>query len=154
MAVVGRAPTKVDAPDPNSPQFGNVHCIGQTDDKLLYVCDKANNRVQVFKTDGTFVKQGVVAPGTKGGSVYGIAFSRDKDQKYAYVADGMNEKVWILDRESLRTLGSFGSGGHFAGQFTTAVSIATDKAGNVYVGESWEGKRVQRFRYVGQGAAK
>ncbi len=138
-------PTKVDSPDPDSPQFGNVHCIGQSDDKLLYVCDKANNRIQVFKTDGTFVKQGVVAPGTKGGSVYGIAFSRDKDQKYAYVADGMNEKVWILDRQSLQTVGSFGFGSHAGGGFTEAFSIVTDLQGNVYVGEAWEGKRVQRF---------
>ena len=138
-------PTKVDSPDPDSPQFGNVHCINQSDDKLLYVCDKANNRVQVFKTDGTFVKQGVIAPGTKGGSAYGVALSRDTDQKYLYVADGMNEKVWILDRQSMETIGSFGFGSHAGGGFTEAYSIATDQQGNVYVGEAWEGKRVQRF---------
>jgi hypothetical protein len=138
-------PTKVDSPDPDSPQFGNVHCINQSDDKLLYVCDKANNRVQVFKTDGTFVKQGVIAPGTTGGSVYGVALSRDTDQKYLYVADGMNEKVWILDRQSMETIGSFGFGSHAGGGFTEAYSIATDQQGNVYVGEAWEGKRVQRF---------
>ena len=138
-------PTKVDSPDPDSPQFGNVHCINQSDDKLLYVCDKTNNRVQVFKTDGTFVKQGVIAPGTKGGSAYGVALSRDTDQKYLYVADGMNEKVWILDRQSMETIGSFGFGSHAGGGFTEAYSIATDQQGNVYVGEAWEGKRVQRF---------
>lgn len=134
-----------DSPDPNSPQFGDVHCINQSDDKLLYVCDRVNNRVQVFTTDGTFVKQGEIAPGTKGGAAYGIAFSRDEDQTYAYVVDGMNEKVWILDRESMETVGSFGWGGHAGGGFTEAFSISTDLQGNVYVGEAWEGKRVQRF---------
>jgi hypothetical protein len=135
-----------DSPDPDSPQFGDVHCINQSDDMLLYVCDRVNNRIQVFKTDGTFVKQGEIAPGTKGGAAYGIAFSRDTDQKHAYVVDGMNEKVWILDRESLETVGSFGFGSHAGGGFTEAFSIATDLQGNVYVGEAWEGKRVQRFR--------
>ncbi len=143
-------PRTPEAPDVHSPQFGEVACIARSADGLLYVCDRVNNRVQVFKEDGTFVTEGAVAPETKGGSTYGVAFSHDAEQRYLYVVDGMNEKVWILDRQSLTTLGSFGSGGHFAGQFTTAVSIATDKGGNVYVGESWEGKRVQRFKYVGQ----
>lgn len=143
-----------DSPNVDSPQFGEVACVVRSTDGLLYVCDRVNNRIQVFKADGTFVKQGAVAPATKGGSAWGAAFSHDAAQKYLYVVDGSNEKVWILDRESLKTLGSFGSGGHFAGQFTTAMSIATDREGNVYVGESQEGKRVQRFRYVGQGSAK
>lgn len=146
-------PTKVDSPDVNSPQFGDVHCIAMSTDKLLYVCDRVNNRIQVFRTDGTFVKQGVVAPATPGGTTYGIAFSHDPEQRFAYVVDGTNEKVWILNRDTLETVGSFGGGGHFAGLFTTAHSIATDRQGNIYVGETWEGKRVQRFRYTGQGPA-
>ena len=137
---------KPDSPDVNSSQFGDVHCIAMSRDKLIYVCDRVNNRIQVFRQDGTFVKQGVVAPATPGGTTYGIAFSPDPEQRFAYVADGTNEKVWILDRASLETVGSFGSGGHFGGQFTTAHSIATDQQGNIYVGETWEGKRVQRFR--------
>ena len=144
---------KPDSPDVNSSQFGDVHCIAMSRDKLIYVCDRVNNRIQVFRQDGTFVKQGVVAPATPGGTTYGIAFSPDPEQRFAYVADGTNEKVWVLDRTSLETVGSFGSGGHFGGQFTTAHSIATDQQGNVYVGETWEGKRVQRFRYLGQGPA-
>jgi hypothetical protein len=144
-------PTPKDAPNVNAAQFGDVHCIAESRDQFIYVCDRVNNRIQVFKTDGTFVKQGVVAADTPGGSTYGIAFSPDPAQKFAYVVDGTNEKVWILERESMKVVGSFGSGGHFAGQFTTAHSIATDRTGNIYVGEVWEGKRVQRFRYIGGG---
>ena len=140
---------EVDAPDVGSQQFGDVHCIALSNDKLVYVCDRANNRIQVFRTDGTFVSQGTVAPQTLGGTTYGIAFSADPEQRFAYVADGTNEKVWILDRRSMETVGSFGSGGHFGGQFTTAHSIATDSHGNIYVGETWEGKRVQRFKFMG-----
>jgi DNA-binding beta-propeller fold protein YncE len=128
-----------------------VHCIAQSTDKLLYVCDRSNNRIQVFRPDGTFVKQAGVAEKWTGGPVYGIAFSTDAQQRYAYVADGTNEKIWILDRNTLETLGSFGSAGHWGGAFTTAHSIATDSKGNVYVTETWEGKRVQRFLYKGLG---
>ncbi|MGE3579736.1 MAG: hypothetical protein AB7I25_14875 [Vicinamibacterales bacterium] len=146
-------PTPEFQPDPKSPQFGEVHGIALSKDGLLYVADRVNNRIQVFKTDGTFVKEGVVAPGTLGGSAYGIAFSADAAQHYAYVVDGMNQKVWILLRDSLETIGSFGYGGHYGGAFNAAWVIATDRSGNIYVGEGWESKRVQRFRYTGMGPA-
>jgi hypothetical protein len=137
--------------DPNvrSKQFGEVHGIALSRDGLVYVCDRTNNRVQVFRRDGTFVKEGLVAPATLGGSVYEIAFSADPEQRFAYVVDGMNEKVWILLRDSLETVGSFGYGGHYGGAFDAAHSIATDSRGNIYVGETWESKRVQRFLFKG-----
>ena len=120
---------------------------------LIYVADHVNNRIQVFKTDGTFVTEGVVAPGTLGGSAYDIALSADAGQHYAYVVDGMNQQVWILLRDTLETIGSFGYGGHYGGAFNAAWVIATDKRGNIYVGEGWESKRVQRFLYTGMGPA-
>src|SRR5262249_45585470 len=47
--------------DPNaaaSQQFSNpVHCVALANDGLLYVCDRVNDRVQIFHTDGTFVKE-------------------------------------------------------------------------------------------------
>ena len=145
---------KPDSPDSDAQQFGDVSAIALSHDKLVYVGDRANNRVQVFKADGTFVKQGVIAPKTLAGTVFGIALSPDAEQKFVYIADGSNEKVWILDRASMTVLGSFGSGGHNAGQFTTLYAIATDSKGNVYTGETWEGKRVQRFLYRGPEPAK
>jgi hypothetical protein len=136
-------------PSVRSKQFGEVHGIALSRDGLVYVCDRTNDRVQVFKSDGTFVKEGLVASTTLGGSAYEIAFSPDPDQRYAYVVDGMNERVWILTRDSLETIGSFGYGGHYGGAFDAAHSIATDSKGNIYVGETWESKRVQRFLYKG-----
>jgi hypothetical protein len=140
-------------PKVRSKQFGEVHGIALSRDGLVYVCDRTNDRVQVFRSDGTFVKEGLVAPATLGGSAYEIAFSPDPDQRYAYVVDGMNEKVWIMTRDSLETIGSFGYGGHYGGAFDAAHSIATDSKGNIYVGETWESKRVQRFLYKGLGPA-
>jgi hypothetical protein len=141
-------------PGVRNQQFGEVRGISLSKDGLVYVCDRANDRVQVFKKDGTFVKEGLVAPNTLGGSAYEIAFSADPQQTYAYVVDGMNEKVWILLRDSLETIGSFGYGGHYGGAFDAAHSIATDSKGNIYVGETWESKRVQRFLYKGLAAAR
>ena len=88
--------------DPNAPppqQFRNpVHCADLSNDRLLYVCDRVNDRIQVFKPDGTFVKEVFVNKRTLGsGSAWDIAFSKDPQQKYIYLADGENDKVHILD---------------------------------------------------------
>lgn len=136
-----------------SQQFGVVSCAVLSKDGQLYVCDRSNDRIQVFKKDGSFVKEGTIAPNTLGaGSVWDISFSHDAAQKYLYVADGQNMRVWIVERATLRTLGSFGDGGRQPGQFYAVSSIATDSKGNIYTGETYEGKRVQKFNYKGLGA--
>ena len=133
-------------------QFGPVRCAELSNDGMVYVCDSQNDRIQVFKKDGSFVKEKTVAPNTLGaGSVWGIAFSRDPQQKYMYVADGMNMKVHILDRQSLEELSSFGDGGRQPGQFYAVHSVATDSKGNLYTVETYEGKRLQKFTYKGVG---
>ena len=135
-------------------QFRNpVHCAEPTTDGLVYVCDRPNDRIQVFRKNGTFVKEKIIAPLTRGdGSVWDIAFSRDPQQKYIYLADGKNEKVYVMDRQSLEVLTSFGDGGRQPGQFFAVHSIATDSKGNLYTTETYEGKRVQKFVYQGIGA--
>jgi len=145
--------------DPSAPpaqQFRNpVHCADPANDGLVYVCDRPNDRIQVFQRDGKFVKEVRVAPLTRGdGSVWDIAFSRDPAQKYLYLADGKNEKVYVMDRQSLEILTSFGDGGRQPGQFFAVHSIATDSKGNVYTTETYEGKRLQKFRYLGVGRVK
>jgi hypothetical protein len=137
--------------DPPAKQFRNpVHCAEPSNDGLVYVCDRANDRIQVFKTDGSFVKEQIVAPLTLGdGSTWDIAFSRDPGQRHLYVADGKNMKVYIMDRGSLEILTSFGDGGRQPGLFFAVHSIATDSKGNIYTTETYEGKRVQKFLYRG-----
>ena len=133
--------------DPNaapSKQFRSVSCVKLSKDGKVYVCDRQNDRIQVFQKDGKFVKEAYVSKETKGdGSVWDVAFS--PDQKLLYVADGHDKKVWILDRASLNTIGSFGDGGRYPGQFYGVGSVAVDSKGNVYTGETYEGKRVQKF---------
>ncbi len=136
---------------PIAQQFRNpVHCAELSNDNMLYVCDRVNDRIQVFKPDGTFIKEVFIAKRTLGdGSVWDIAFSKDPQQKYIYLADGANEKVYVMLRESLEILTSFGDGGRQPGQFYAVHSIATDSKGNVYTTETYRGQRVQRFNYKG-----
>jgi DNA-binding beta-propeller fold protein YncE len=134
-------------------QFRNpVHCAVLSNDGLVYVCDRVNDRVQIFKEDGTFVKEVFVAKNTLGdGSAWEIAFSRDPQQKYLYMSDGANEKIRVFDRESMTEIYSFGDGGRQPGQFYALHSIATDSKGNIYTTETYRGQRVQRFLYKGIG---
>ena len=142
--------------DPDAPlidQFRTpVHCAEPTNDGLVYVCDRPNNRIQVFQKDGTYVDEIQLAPRTLGdGSTWDIAFSRDPDQTYMYVADGKNMKVYVMDRRSLEVLTTFGDGGRQPGLFFAVHSIATDSEGNIYTTETYEGKRVQKFLFRGIG---
>ena len=142
--------------DPDAPliqQFRTpVHCAEPSLDGFVYVCDRPNDRIQVFRKDGTFVDEVRIAPRTLGdGSTWDIAFSRDPEQRYMYVADGKNMKVYVMDRLGLEVLTSFGDGGRQPGLFFAVHSIATDSQGNLYTTETYEGKRVQKFVYKGLG---
>ena len=113
---------------------------------MLYVCDRAADRLQVFTPEGNFVKEGFFDKDTKAsGSAWDIAFSKYPQQKYIFMADGMNDKVHIIDRQTLQELTTFGDGGRQPGQFFGVHSIAIDSKGNLYTTETWEGKRLQRF---------
>jgi DNA-binding beta-propeller fold protein YncE len=129
-----------------------VHCIRLSRDGLVYVCDRANNRMQVFKKDGTFVKEFVVAPDTRGnGSLWDADLSPDAAQTFIHAADGENNVVWNLLRDTGRVLGSFGRSGRSAGQFHWIHNIAVDSKGNVYTTEVDSGKRAQKFINNGRG---
>ena len=138
---------------PPAQQFRNpVHCVERSNDGLIYVCDRANDRVQIFRPDGTFVKEAFYAKNTLGsGSAWDIAFSRDPEQRFIFMADGQNNRVRIIVRETLEELTAFGDGGRQPGQFYGVHSIATDSKGNAYTTETWEGKRLQKFVYKGIG---
>ena len=133
--------------NPPAQQFYNpVHCADMSVDRLIYVCDRVGDRLQVFTPEGKFVKEQWYAKNTlNAGSVWDIAFSKDAQQKYIFMADGVNEKVKIIDRQTLEELTTFGDGGRYPGQFYGVHSIAIDSKGNLYTTETYEGKRVQRF---------
>jgi hypothetical protein len=140
--------------DPSAPaaqQFRNpVHCIERSNDGLVYVCDRANDRLQVFTPEGKFVKEAFFAKNTKGaGSVWDFTFSKDPEQKFMMLADGQNERVRVLLRSTLEELTSFGDGGRQPGQFYGVHSVTSDSKGNLYTTETYEGKRVQKFIYKG-----
>ncbi len=148
--------TDLGAYNPDAPpaqQFRNpVHCSELSNDRLLYVCDRTNDRIQVFKTDGTFVKEAFVAKRTLGsGSAWDIAFSKDPQQTYIYLADGENDRVHIILRDTLQVLTTFGEGGRQPGEFYGVHSIATDSKGNIFTTETYHGQRVQKFVYKGLG---
>lgn len=126
--------------------FQAVTCASVSADGMVYVCDRAANRIQVFRTDGTFVKEARIAADTRGsGAVWDIAFSRDRGQTQLIVADGQNQTVWLLNRETLEVTGSVGAGGRWPGHFYGVTAVAVDSGGNLYTGETLEGKRVQKF---------
>jgi len=133
------------------PQFRTpVHCAEPTNDGFVYVCDRPNDRIQVFRKNGEFVKEVRIAPRTLGdGSFWDISFSRDPQQKYLYLADGKNERIYVMDRQSLQILTQFGDGGRQPGQWFAVHSIATDSKGNIFTTETYEGKRLQKFVYKG-----
>ena len=140
--------------DPPARQFrGPVHCADMSNDRLLYVCDRAADRIQVFQPDGTFVNEVIIAPETLSqGSTWDIAFSPDDEQRFLYLADGQNMRVYVIDRASMEILYSFGDGGRQPGQFFAVHSIDTDSQGNIYTTETYEGKRVQKFIFMGMGS--
>jgi DNA-binding beta-propeller fold protein YncE len=141
---------------------GHPHCAKFDHDGLLYVCDRGNDRVEVFDKMGALkkvidIKLGTGfsrapdgAPGRQAvGSALDVAFSRDPEQKYMYVVDSGNEVLWILDHQTGQILGGFGSAGHGVGEFTLLHMIAVDSKGNLYTSETVEGRRLQKFAAKG-----
>jgi DNA-binding beta-propeller fold protein YncE len=137
---------------PPSKHFNTVHCANVSKDGLVYVCDRVNDRVQVFRKDGTFVKEAFFDKNTlRSGSTWDMTFSRDPQQSYIYIANGVDEKISIVLRDSLEVLTTFGDGGRQPGQFFGVHNLDTDSKGNLYATETYTGARVQRFLYKGVG---
>src|SRR5436189_82686 len=139
----------------------DLHFAEFSKEGLVYIGERGQNRIEVFTKQGKFVREFYVSPNTPSrgeicgglyhekfppcGTTSKLAFSRYSQQKYVYVADGTNDKIWILDRDSGKTLGGFGRNGTYAGQFHWINAIAMDSKGNIYTGEVEENKRIQKF---------
>lgn len=148
----GNKPTDERLADYNavSPQFGNpVHCVRIAIDGLVYVCDRANNRIQVFRRDGTFIREILIAKDTQSsGSTWDLDFWIDSTQSLLFHADGTNSKVRTLRRDQGTVTSQFGGGGHRPGEFHRLHNLALDSAGNLYTTEVDTGNRAQKFRLV------
>jgi DNA-binding beta-propeller fold protein YncE len=154
----GKPPDDSDLPryaagEPSQQTFrGPVHCSEISKDGLVYVCDRNADRIQIFRKDGTFVSEHIVAPATLSqGSTWDIDFSHDPEQRFIYLADGQNMKVYIIERKTMKVLTAFGDGGRQPGMFFAVHSIAVDSKGNIYTTETYEGSRLQRFIFKGMG---
>ena len=139
---------KPDAPP--SQQFSNpVHCVRLSNDGLVYICDRANDRIQVFRKDGTFVKEFRIEPETlQNGSVWDLVLSEDAGQKYIFIADGANGQIITINRDDGKVLTQWGRHGRQPGQFKWVHNIAIDSKGNIYTAEVGFGHRTQKFRRV------
>ena len=139
------------AADPIRHYRSPVHDVTLSSDGLVYVADRTNDRLQVFRKDGSFVREAFVRPATVGsGSVSGVTLSVDPAQRWLFIPDGTNNVVWILDRESLTVAGRFGRMGKYAGQFYRLHNLAIDSRGNLYTTEVNVGQRIQKFERVGE----
>jgi hypothetical protein len=135
-----------------SQHFNTVHCAQVSKDGFVYVCDRVNDRIQVFRKDGTFVKEAFFDKNTlRSGAVWDMTLSRDPQQAFLYYANGVDEKICIVKRDTLETLTCFGDGGRQPGQFFGVHNLDTDSKGNLYATETYTGARVQRFLYKGMG---
>ena len=133
--------------------FNNpVHAVFVSNDDLVYVGDRTNNRLQVLKTDGTFVKEVFIARNTlqAEGTVHAFASSPDKEQRFLHVVDGSNKVVRVLNRQTLEIVGSIGGhAGHNAREFFHIHGIAADSKGNLFLGEVNNGMRYYKYAYKG-----
>jgi len=137
--------------------FNNpVHAVLVTNDDLVYVADRTNNRLQVFRPDGTFLKELFISRNTlqNEGTVHAFAVSPDKEQKFLYIVDGSNKAIRVLNRQTLEIVGSIGGhAGHNAREFFHIHSFASDSKGNLFLGEVNNGQRYYRYAFKGMGSA-
>ncbi len=145
-APVGRgvAPAKADPTGP--PQYGLVHAVKVSNDGIVYVADRTNNRIQTFTTAGKYLRQvNVVADGSVTPVPAGFAFSPDSKQQFLYVVDSGPMRVVVFDRETLTQIGAFGMRGPKPGDFDIVHHMAADSKGSLYTAEIVTNRRAQRF---------
>ena len=123
-------------------------------DGLVYVCDRTNDRAAGVPQGRHVRREAFIAKETFGsGSVWDIGFSTDPAQTFLFINDGTNQLIYVLERQTLEVVSTFGGGGHQAGQFYGAHNMAVNSKGDLFIGETYEGKRLQKFAYRGLGPA-
>lgn len=137
---------------------GHPHCVVIGNDQLVYVCDRQNDRIQVFTKTGQFQRVIAVVPGTgvtqgpggqaplgSTGSAWDLDFSADPGQRVIFEADGGNEQLLFMNKQTGAILAKLGQPGRQAGQFTYLHTVSRDSRGNLYTGETINGRRIQKF---------
>ena len=152
-------------PPPEERNFvPELHFVEISKDRRVYIGERGQNRIQVFTTEGKWLQDIYVSPNTpaqrggcggvtsvKGspcGTTYKMVISKDQQQKYLFVADGHNDVIWMVDRQSGKTLGYLGGHGRLAGQLFFPNAVGIDTFGNVFTGEVRNSKRIQKFAPV------
>jgi DNA-binding beta-propeller fold protein YncE len=148
-------PATLDTQGPGPPRFASpVHGIVVSNDGIVYVADRHNRRVQLFTTDGRYLRQFFVnRAGPSPDSVSALALSPDRDQRLLYMADFGNSHVILADRRSLAILTQFGQRGTEPGDFQGIHQLAVDSHGTLYTAEVAPGARVQKFTVATQARA-
>jgi sugar lactone lactonase YvrE len=145
----GRVPDDGERERPVDGEFAAVsqlnvpHGIAGSRDGLIYVADRTNSRIQVFRRNGEFVEEAFTRRGT--GGAFSVALSRDPEQSWVFVTDGTQHRVWILRRSDMEVVGQFSQEGSGPGELGRPHNITTDSRGNVYVSEGQPGRRAQKF---------
>jgi|HubBroStandDraft_1064217.scaffolds.fasta_scaffold09040_5 NHL repeat len=140
--------------------FNNpVHCV--TKDPVtgyVWVCDRVNDRLQVFTPAGKYLGQCYFAQSTLNpGSVWDLKFWPRGTDQILLMADGTNQVVreflpqfsatsgTTTPANACPMVGQFGHNGRNAGFFHWVHVADVDSFGNYYEGEVDTGKRVQKF---------
>jgi hypothetical protein len=151
-----------------------VHCVKLSNDGKIYVCDRGNDRIQVFDKNSPelgkacsnptgqpgkcgFVAEQFISEHTNTtipGTAVSINFSSDKAQSCLYVGDNSNMTIYVMNRSNLQELGRLGRSGQMPGEFHWLHQVSVDSKGNIYTAEVDTGKRIQKFiRYGATGCS-
>jgi DNA-binding beta-propeller fold protein YncE len=131
-------------------QFRTPHGIVGSRDGLIYLSDRANNRIQVFRQNGEFVREKILRPrcgpqeratwapkrpcGNE--ATFSVGFSPDPAQTYIYSADGGSHFITVLRRSDLEIVSEFGGPGVGPGQLGRPHNLSVDPSGNIFVAEA------------------
>ena len=130
---------------------GHPHCVVMTKDGLVYTCDRENARIHVTDKLGQLEADHFDRSADQKSATWratDVDFTRDAGQTHMFVMDLGSGKVRILERKSGREVGSFGQPGPMAGEFRFAHTLAVDSKDSVYVAETANGRRIQKFNRV------
>ena len=129
------------------PEFGLPHAIKVSNDGVVYLADRINNRIQTFTREGEFLRQ--VRLTNEGSDVVpvpaGFAFSPDSAQQLLYVVDSGPMRIVIFDRASMTQIGVVGQRGKNPGEFDIVHHMAVDSKGSLYTAEIVNNRRAQKF---------